>query len=103
MCLGVCTGGPGARLCWQPKGQFEQLYGGVIKEVKTRWTDEHTLSTLLHLSPHIPHIFPHLQVRKERDVLQERMAIAEGEVEKASSLHRREVRRAAKEAKQVRR
>ena len=54
------------------------------------------------ISSTLPTLLPHLQVRKERDVLQERMAIAEGEVEKASSLHRREVRRAAKEAKQVR-
>ena len=59
---------------------------------------KHTLNS----PPPGPTFFRHLQVRKERDVLQERMAIAEGEVEKASSLHRRVVRRAAQEAKQVR-
>ena len=47
------------------------------------------------------HIQTLRQVRRERDVLQSRLEAAEAEAERERGLHRRELRRKAKEAQEV--
>ena len=44
-----------------------------------------------------------MQVRKERDLLQARVEAAEAELERERGLHRRELRRRAKEQQEVHR
>ena len=60
------------------------------------------LSPALVLALDLAHIrLGCVQVRRERDLLQSRVESAEGEAERERGLHRRELRRKAKEGQEV--